>query len=117
MSLLDSTQLALESAMSGSMLRQSLLTNDLANADTPGFEPQDVNFESTLQNALSQGQDPAQVTFTPYTQPQTNGPNGNGVDTDLTNAQIGENGLLYQELTQIAATRDSIVQSALNVTG
>jgi flagellar basal-body rod protein FlgB len=117
MSLLDSTQLALQSAMSGSMMRQSLLTNDLANAETPGYQPEDVNFQATLQSALAQGQDPTALTFTPYTQPQTNGPNGNGVDTELTNAQIAENGLLYQNLTQIAAARDTILQDAIHTTG
>jgi flagellar basal-body rod protein FlgB len=117
MSLLDSTQLALESAMSGSMLRQSLLTNDLANADTPGFQPQDVNFQSSLQQAMSTGQSPASATFSPYTQAQTNGPNGNGVDAELTNAQVAENGLLYQDLTQIAQTRDSMIRTALNTAG
>ena len=55
MSLLDSTQMALESAMSGSMLRQKLLTSDLANASTPDFQPQDVNFQQTLAQAVSQG--------------------------------------------------------------
>ena len=53
MSFLDTTQLALEAAMSGSMLRQTLLTNDLANADTPGFQPQDVNFQQPLAHALA----------------------------------------------------------------
>ena len=55
MSLLDTTQLALESAMSGSMLRQTLLTNDLANANTPDFQPQDVNFQQTLAQACLAG--------------------------------------------------------------
>jgi flagellar basal-body rod protein FlgB len=116
MSLLDSTQLALESAMSGSMLRQTLLTNDLANADTPGFQPQDVNFQQTLANAVASGQDPSSVTFSPFTQAQTDGPDGNGVDSDLTNAEISENGLLYQNLTEIAAAREGILETAMNST-
>ena len=66
MSLVDTTQSALEAAMSGSELRQTLLTNNLANASTPGYKPQDVNFQATLQNALSSGQSPT-VTFQPYT--------------------------------------------------
>ena len=52
MSLLDTTQQALESAMSGSMMRQTLLTNNLANASTPGYQPEDVNFQSSLQSAI-----------------------------------------------------------------
>ncbi len=82
MSFLDITQQALEAAMSGSMQRQTLLTNNLANADTPGFQPQDVNFQQTLANALQQGQPLGQVKFQPYSAPQTNGPDGNGVDAN-----------------------------------
>ncbi|HET9074875.1 MAG TPA: hypothetical protein VFN48_09870 [Solirubrobacteraceae bacterium] len=114
MGLLDSTQLALESAMSGSMLRQTLLTNDLANADTPNFQPQDVNFGQTLAQAMASGNSPANVSFTPYTQAQTVGANGNGVSTDLTESDIAENALLYQELTQITAAREGILKSAIS---
>lgn len=114
MSLLDNTQLALEAAMNGSMLRQTLLTGDLVNANTPGFQPRDVNFQQTLSQALSQGQSPQTVSFTPYTQRQTNGPNGNGVDTELTNAEIAENSLLYDDLTKVASARESILEAAMN---
>jgi flagellar basal-body rod protein FlgB len=96
------------------MLRQSLLTNDLANADTPDFQPEDVNFQSELQSAMASGQSPTSVTFSPSTQAQTDGPDGNGVDSEVTNAEIAENGLLYQNLTEIAAARNGIIQSALN---
>lgn len=116
MSLLDTTQLALESAMNGSMLRQSLLVNDLANADTPGFQPEDVNFQSTLAQAVANGQSVTDVTFSPYTQSQVTQSNGNGVDSDETNADIAENGLLYEDLTQIAAAREGILETAMNTT-
>lgn len=114
MSLLDNTQMALESAMNGSMIRQTLLTSDLANASTPDFQPQDVNFQQTLAQAISNGQSPSSVTFSPVTASQTNGLDGNGVDSDLTNAEISSNGLLYQEFADIAQTRDSILQTAMN---
>ena len=116
MSLLDTTQLSLEAAMSGSMMRQTLLNNDLANADTPNFQPQDVNFQQTLAQAVSEGQSPSSVTFTPYTESAVNSADGNGVDADQTNAEIAENGLLYQDLTQIAAAREGILQTAMNTT-
>ena len=41
--------------MSGSMLQQSVLANNLANADTPNFEPSNVNFQQTLANAMADG--------------------------------------------------------------
>jgi flagellar basal-body rod protein FlgB len=116
MSLLDNTQLALESAMSGSMLRQSLLANDLANANTPNFRPEDVNFQQTLASAMDQGQSPTAVRYTPYAENVVNTQDGNGVDSDAVNAQIAENGLLYQDLTQIAAAREGILLTAMNTT-
>jgi flagellar basal-body rod protein FlgB len=112
--LLDSTQLALQSAMSGSMLRQTLLTDDLANADTPNFAPEDVNFQQTLSAAMAAGQSPTSVAYTPYTQDQVTTADGNGVSTDQTETDISENALLYQDLTQISAARESILQSAMN---
>ena len=113
MTLLDNTQLALESAMSGSMLRQTLLNNNMANANTPGYKPQDVNFQATLGAAINSGQSPEAVSFQPVTINQTTGADGNGVSADQTSAQIAENGLLYQDLTQIAAARDQILKTAI----
>jgi flagellar basal-body rod protein FlgB len=115
MSLLDTTQLALESAMSGSMLRQSLLANNLANADTPGYQPQDVNFQGTLDAALQSGQSPSQVAFQPYTLNQQVSADGNGVNSEQQSAQLAENGLLYQTLTQVAAQRESILENAMGI--
>jgi flagellar basal-body rod protein FlgB len=115
MSLLDNTQLALESAMSGSMLRQSVLANDLANANTPGFRPEDVNFQQTLAGALANGESPTAVNYAPYTENVVNTQDGNGVDPNAINADIAENGLLYQDMTQIAATREGILTTAMNV--
>jgi flagellar basal-body rod protein FlgB len=115
MSLLDTTQLALESAMSGSMLRQSLLTNNLANVDTPGYQPEDVNFQGTLQSALQSGDSPDQVSFQPFTSPQQVSADGNGVNAEQQSAYLAENGLLYQTLTQVAAQREHILISAMGI--
>lgn len=42
-------------ALDGSWLRNSLITNNLANANTPGFKRQDVDFQQVLQDFLGQG--------------------------------------------------------------
>ena len=115
MSLLDTTQQALESAMSGSMLRQKLLTSDLANASTPNFEPQDVNFQGALANALQSGQSPSTVSFQPFTLNQQVSADGNGVNAEQQSAQLAENGLLYQTMTQVAAQRESILENAMGI--
>jgi flagellar basal-body rod protein FlgB len=113
MSLLDTAQLSLEAAMRGSMLRQTLLTNDLANANTPGYQTQDVNFQSTLSGALQAGQSPASVTFTPYSSTQVASADGNGVSAEQESANLAENGLLYEDLTAVAAQREQILRYAI----
>jgi flagellar basal-body rod protein FlgB len=113
MSLLDTTQQALESAMSGSMMRNTLLTNNLANVDTPGYQPEDVNFQSALQSAIQSGSPISQVSFQPSTEQQAVGPDGNGVSPEQTQASLAQNGLLYETLTQVAAQREHILQDAM----
>src|SRR5579884_2814859 len=117
MSLVDTTQQVLEAAMSGSELRQTLLTNNLANVDTPGYQAQDVNFQTALQNALANGQSVDQVSFQPVTTPGAAGPDGNGVSANQQEAYMSENGLLYETLTEIAAQREHIMLTAMGMGG
>ena len=113
MSLLDTTQFALEAAMRGSTLRQTLLTNDLANVDTPGYKAEDVNFQGALESALSAGQAPSSVAFTPFAENGTVNANGNGVDQEQVSANLASNGLLYEDLTAVAAQREQILLYAI----
>ena len=103
--------------MSGSMMRNTLLTNNLANADTPGYQREDVNFQSTLESALQSGQSPNSVAFTPQVQSGTVSADGNGVSGEQDSADLAENGLLYENLTAIAAQRESILKTAMGTPG
>ncbi|MGH2916513.1 MAG: flagellar basal body rod protein FlgB [Solirubrobacteraceae bacterium] len=113
MSFIDSTELALEAAMRGSSQRQTLLTNNLANADTPGYQAQDVNFQGTLQSAMAAGQSPSSVQFSPVTIAGSGSADGNGVNAEQTSAQLASNGLLYEDLTSVAAQREQILLYAI----
>jgi flagellar basal body rod protein FlgB len=75
-----------------------------------------VNFQQTLASAVAEGRSPASVSYSPYVEQVTNAQDGNGVNSDTVNANIAENGLLYQDVTQIAATREGILQTAMNTT-
>ena len=88
MALVDSTQQLLEAAMRGSWERQTALTNNIANADTPGYQPQDVNFESALQGAMHERRiaEPDAVPDVSPVRPKQ-GPNGAGVSVDQEAAQ------------------------------
>ena len=115
MSLSDPTQQVLEAAMRGAWQRQTALTNNIANADTPGYGREEVNFESALQSAISGGEAPEGLQFTTETQAPVDGPNGNGVDIDQESALLAQNGLDYQAITQVMNTRNEILRTAMGL--
>ena len=115
MALVDSTQLLLQAAMRGSWQRETALTNNLANADTPGYRPQEVNFESALRGALQSGQAPEELQFSTETRAQEAGPNGASVSVDEESARLAENGLDYQAITQVINARNEIIRSAIGM--
>jgi flagellar basal-body rod protein FlgB len=115
MALVDSTQQLLEAAMRGSWQRETALTNNIANADTPGYRRQEVNFESELQSAMDGGESPEGLQFQTETVPSETGPNGAGVSVDQESAKLAENGLDYQAVTQVLNTRNNIMRSAMGV--
>jgi len=113
MSLVDPTQQLLEAAMRGSWMNETALTNNIANADTPNYQRQEVNFESTLQTALETGEQPEDIEFEAHAVPSETGPNGEGVSIDQESARLAENGLDYQALTDVISTRNGIIKSAI----
>lgn len=115
MSLFDNTQLGLERALSGASLRQQVLANNLANAETPGYQRQDVDFHSALAQAMQTGDGNAieSVQFSARTDNQTMRADGNGVDIDTESSNLAKNGLEYQALLDVTKARIEILQSAM----
>jgi len=50
--LIDPTTSILEQALDGLTTRQSAISSNLANIDTPGYKPQTVDFETALQQEV-----------------------------------------------------------------
>ncbi|OJU81559.1 MAG: flagellar basal-body rod protein FlgB [Solirubrobacterales bacterium 70-9] len=119
MSVLDPTQIALMRAISGATLRNSVLANNIANADTPGFQPSEVDFQATLSQALEEG--PAAVETVAFSPERVFvgalRADGNGVDGEAEAAKLAENGLELNALTQVAASRLQIMRTALGGQG
>jgi len=119
--LFDPSIVGIEKAMQGSLLRQQVLANNIANANTPGFQRSDVDFQSALAQAFSSGTPSTsqldQITFSP--QPAANGAmqvDGNTVDINTENADLSENTLDYQALESVMGTRMSILKTAIGST-
>ncbi|MBS1844230.1 MAG: hypothetical protein JST53_07415 [Actinobacteria bacterium] len=119
MSILDPTQLTLMRAISGATLRNTVLANNIANADTPGFQPSDVNFHAALSDALGEGPEALEdIGFAPE-QLHTGAvrADGNGVDSEAEAAKLAENGLELQALEQVASSRMAIMRTAMGMNG
>src|SRR3954463_2837684 len=115
--LYDNTQLGLERAISGASMRQEVLSNNLANAETPGFQRSDVDFHTTLAQAMQSG-DPTAIenaSFQPQKDNQVIRADGNGVDIDTESADLAKNGLEYDALISVARARIGILKSAMGV--
>lgn len=116
MSLFDTTQVALETALRGASMRQTLLTDNLANVDTPGYQRKDVDFHAQLRAAEEAGGSLDALSFRADPQPaRTVRADGSGVDADQESAAIAKNGLEYEALVQVAAARNTILQVAMGV--
>lgn len=117
MSILDPTQLTLMRAISGATLRNTVISNNIANADTPGFQPSEVDFHATLADAVEGGSEAIDaVSFSPETVDSgAVRADGNGVDSEAEAAKLAENGLELNALTQVANSRMQIMRTAMGV--
>jgi flagellar basal-body rod protein FlgB len=116
MQLFDTTAILLQRAMAGASERQSVLANNLANANTPGFRRSDVDFQGTLRDALANGQDASTVAFTPTIDTRSVlRADGNGVDVDTEAAGLAQNELQYESLVTVSGARLDILRYAMGI--
>ena len=117
MTLFDVTKLSLESAIRGSAMRQTTLSANVANANTPGYRRQDVDFQSALQAAWDQGKGGVErVQPSVGTDPSSAiRQDGSSVDIDVEAGAQAKNGLQYEAVAQVIKSRIAILRSAMGV--
>jgi flagellar basal-body rod protein FlgB len=120
MGLFDVTGAALEVAIRGTEQRQSVLSNNLANVNTPGFKGSDVSFQSALADALSSARNSSDTAAVDATQLTTSTDttstmrtDGNNVDADVTAADLSKNQLLFDSVMAIETKRLHTMDSAI----
>src|SRR6266404_9344127 len=91
--------------------RQKLVASNIANADTPGYHTQDINFQAEFERALG-GQTPTVI------EPEglAAKPDGNNVNIDREARLLAENALRFNLATvlvrgQLKSVRDAIPES------
>ena len=116
MTLFDSTSLVLQKAMSGAAMRQSVLSSNLANANTPGYVRRDVDFSGQLRDAMADGIDVSSIEFSPKVDENAVlRADGNGVDVDVEGAALAQNELHYEALVSVSSARLDILRYAMGV--
>ena len=109
----DTTQSALEKAIMGASARQQAIAENLANVDTPGYQRVDVDFHTTLRNAMAQGNLQG-AAFSPQRDASAQvRPDGSTVDADVEAAAQARNGLEYETLVQVSKARVDIIEAAM----
>jgi flagellar basal-body rod protein FlgB len=116
--LFDVTSSALEVAIRGTEQRQTVLANNLANVNTPGFKRSDVSFQGALADALqSSGGDTSVVDATQFSTTTDSSTSmradGNNVDVDAESANLAKNQLLFDSVMAIDTKRLHTMDTAI----
>ncbi|WP_378957112.1 flagellar basal body rod protein FlgB [Pelosinus sp. sgz500959] len=128
-SILSSPRVAvLEQALSASSLRQKVISNNIANVNTPGYKKSEVSFEDMLQNAIGGDKLPMVKTNERHLgmgkdsipNPQINTmsntsirTDGNNVDIDVEMADLAKNSIYYNAVVQQISNYFSGIKSAI----
>jgi len=124
----DSTLNLAQKALDGLSLRRDVISQNIANVDTPGYQAQQVNFETALQSAInSSGTLPMTTTNdrheTGLQSEKTNmleiglrkggstRADGNNVNIDQELEQMTETGVSYQALTTAITKKLSLLKA------
>lgn len=130
-SLLKSTQVSvLEKALSAASLRHKVISNNIANVNTPKFKKSEVSFESQLELAMSSEKTPIARTHARHlpikakemnVEPTVNTitttsfrSDGNNVDIDSEMASLAKNSIYYDAVAQQISKYFANIKSAIN---
>lgn len=114
----------LQSAADASWLRNTIISNNIANVDTPNYKRQDVQFETYLIEQMAGGDtmdsyvdgiDLSTIDATIYTDNSNLSyrSDGNNVDIDTENAELAKNQIKYNVMTDAISQEFSRLRTAL----
>ena len=115
----------LEKASDASWLRNEIISNNIANVDTPDFKRKDVQFETYLMSAVAGGDtlddninnmELDTLNATTYTEYAglSYRYDGNNVDIDTESAELAKNQIRYYTLLDSMTQEFSRIKAALN---
>ena len=89
--------------------RQKLVASNIANADTPGYQTQDIDFQTEFMS-LVDGQSPHSIEPAGLTQK----PDGNNVSIDREARLLSENAIRFNLASTLVRERLKLVRTAIH---
>ena len=114
----------LEKGLDLSLVRQNLLVNNVANAETPNYQRQDVNFEAYLRENEEKGNlrlthpnhllpEGGETSIAKGVEEYAVRQDGGGVDMEKEMTLILENSLYYQTLTRMVSEKFNLLGTVI----
>ena len=118
MKLFDKTLTVVERALDVRLARQNVLSSNIANVDTPGYQPRDIDFRAAMESAtreepFADGTPSTSLkasSFTVAESGSTPGLDGNGVDLDRAMVAMAENAIQYGAAARGASKKLAILR-------
>lgn len=104
----------LEQFLSVTNKRETVISANMANIDTPGYRTQDINFRQALTQALDGDGSGETHVAVQNVRGLMERPDGNNVDLDRESMLLAESQLSYQMGTQLLKSRFHQLLSAIN---
>jgi len=94
--------------------RQSLVVNNMANIDTPGYHTQDIDFRGELQRAIGSPEDAEMTTVAHKVNGLISRPDGNNVSLDKESMKLAETQMQFRVGIQFIRTEFHRLMHAIN---
>jgi flagellar basal-body rod protein FlgB len=110
--MLDNVGAGIEQYMNLVSARQKLVASNIANADTPGYQTKDVDFENELRGQML-GAKPNVIEVSGL----KNKNDGNNVDMDREARLLAENALRFSVASNLAHSEITTIRTAIEEAG
>ena len=110
--MLDNVGAGIEQFMNMVSARQKVVASNIANADTPGYQTKDIDFNSEFQSQMS-GSKPNVMEVSGL----KNKNDGNNVDIDREARLLAENALRFSVAENLAHSELSTIRTAIEEGG
>lgn len=127
MNLFTGTISNLENALNYSATKQKVISQNIANVDTPNYKEKDVSFKTALNEAVDKSFQANRTDYRHFSFQQSSGAgvtlihknpvsynnNGNSVDIDKEMADLASNQIYYNALTERISGKFSTLQNVI----